>query len=130
MAKRSAKDWRLTRLSEIALALPEATRKLQKQHAAFRVRKKVFAYFLNDHHGDGIVAVACKALPGDNSALAAAQPGRFYLPAHVGPRGWVALRLDVGKIDWDEVSELLVGSYQMMAPMRLVEIVEGVSREG
>ncbi|NDQ58863.1 MAG: MmcQ/YjbR family DNA-binding protein [Acidipila sp.] len=127
MAKRPAKDSRLTRLTEIALALPEATRKLQKQHAAFLVRKKVFAYFLHDHHGDGIVAVACKALPGDNSALAAAQPGRFYLPAYIGPRGWVALRLDVGKIDWDEVSELLAGSYQMMAPKRLVEIVEGKS---
>ena len=130
MAKRSAKDWRLTRLTKIALALPEATRKLQKQHAVFRVRKKVFAYFLNDHHGDGIVAVACKALPGDNSALAAAQPGRFYLPAYVGSRGWVALRLDVGKIDWDEVSELLAGSYQITAPKRLVEKVEGLSRKG
>jgi hypothetical protein len=37
----------------------------------------------------------------------------------------VALRLDVGKIDWDEVSELLVGSYQLMAPKRLVEMAEG-----
>ena len=122
MPKRAKEDSRLTRLTKIALALPEATRKVQKQHAAFLVRKKVFAYFLNDHHGDGIVAVACKALPGDNAALAAAQPGRFYLPAYIGPRGWVALRLDVGKIDWGEVRELLVGSYQLMARKKLVEM--------
>jgi len=28
----------------------------------------------------------------------------------------VGLRLDVGKIDWEEVGELLKGSYMMTAP--------------
>jgi len=88
-------------------------------HAAFLVKKKTFAYFLNDHHGDGIVSVACKALPGDNAALASAQPARFYLPSYIGPRGWVALRLDTGKIDWEEVRELVAGSYRLTAPKRL-----------
>ena len=119
---RSAEDRRLTRLSKICLALPEATRQDSGSHAAFMVRKKTFAYFLNDHHGDGIVSVACKALPGDNAALAAAQPGRFYLPAYIGPRGWVALRLDVGEIDWQEVRELATGSYRLIAPKRLTTI--------
>ena len=119
---RSAEDRRLTRLSKICLALPEATRQDSGSHAAFMVRKKTFAYFLNDHHGDGIVSIACKALPGDNAALAAAQPGRFYLPAYIGPRGWVALRLDVGEIDWQEVRELATGSYRLIAPKRLTTI--------
>ena len=121
MAKRnrSAEDRRLTRVSKICLALPEATRRDSGSHAAFLVRKKTFAYFLNDHHGDGIVSVACKVLAGDNSALAAAQPGRFYLPAYIGPRGWVALRLDVGEPDWQEVGELITGSYRLIAPRRL-----------
>ena len=60
-------------------------------HAAFLVRKTVFAYYLNDHHGDGIISVCCKVLPGDNEALIAAHPERFYMPAYIGPRGWVAL---------------------------------------
>ena len=59
------------------------------------------------------------ALPGDNSALVAAQPDRFYLPAYIGPRGWVALRLDVGETDWQEVGELIAGSYRLIAPNRL-----------
>jgi len=109
----------LARLSKICLALPEATRRNSGSHAAFLVRKKTFAYFLNDHHGDGIVSVACKALPGDNKALANAQPVRFYLPAYIGPRGWVALRLDVGEPDWREVTELVKGSYRLTAPKRL-----------
>ena len=124
MAKRAREDPRLTRLTKIAKSLPEAARQVHGSHAAFLVRKKTFAYFLNNHHGDGIVAVTCKVLPGDNAALAAAQPGRFYLPAYIGSRGWVALRLNVGDIDWDEVAELMRGSYLLVAPKRLVERVQ------
>jgi hypothetical protein len=116
-------DPRLVRLTKIALALPEATRVYRGSHAQFLVRKKTFAYFLNDHHGDGIVAVTCKALPGDNTALAAASPDRFYLPSYIGSRGWVALRLDVGRVDWGEVRELLAGSYRLVAPKRLAALV-------
>ena len=111
---------RLARLTKICLALPEASRRDSGDHATFLVRKRVFAYFLNNHHGDGIVSVACKALPGDNTELARAQPERFYLPAYVGPRGWVALRLDAGKVDWDEAAELVTGSYRLTAPKTLV----------
>jgi phosphoribosylglycinamide formyltransferase-1 len=123
MPKQRVEDPRLTHLTKIALAVPETTRQIHGSHAQFLVRKKTFAYFLDDHHGDGIIAVTCKVLPGDNKALADAQPGRFYLPAYIASRGWVALRLDVGKIDWDEVGELLLGSYALVAPKRLAERV-------
>ena len=115
----------MVRLTKICLALPEATRECYGQHAGFRIRKKTFAYFLNDHHGDGMVAVTCKVLPGDNKVLAASDPVRFYLPAYVGSRGWVALRLDLGDIDWEEVSELVSGSYRMIAPKGLAARVAG-----
>jgi hypothetical protein len=121
MAKHSAADSRLIRLIRMARTLPEVTHEIKGSHAQFLVRKKTFAYFLDNHHGDGIVAVACKVLPGDNKALAEAQPARFYLPAYIASRGWVALRLDVGKIDWREVRDLLLGSYAMIAPKRLAE---------
>ena len=123
-APQSLEDPRLTRLSEIALALPEATRQVHGSHAQFLVRKRPFAYFLDSHHGDGIVGVSCKVMTGDNNSLVAAQPKRFYLPAYIGSRGWVALRLDVGRIDWSEVRDLLVGSYLLIAPKTLVRIVE------
>jgi phosphoribosylglycinamide formyltransferase-1 len=123
MTKPSREEPRLVRLTAICLALPEATRECSGSHAGFYVRKKTFAYFLNDHHGDGIVSVACKALPGENTALAAAQPDRFYLPAYIGPKGWVALRLDIGKVDWQEVAELAAASYRQIAPKRLVALL-------
>ena len=64
-------------------------------------------------------------MPGDNTSLAAAQPTRFYLPAYIGPRGWIALRLDWGKVDWGEVGELVAGGYCLIAPKRLVKLVQG-----
>ncbi len=116
---RTSEDRRLVRLTKICLALPETTRYLHGQHAGFLVRKKKFAYFLNDHHGDGIVSVTAKVIRGDNTALVSANPARFYLPAYLASSGWVALRLDAGEIDWDEVAELVAGSYRLLAPKSL-----------
>jgi phosphoribosylglycinamide formyltransferase-1 len=123
-AGKSSEDPRLARLTEVALALPEATRQIYGSHAQFLVRKRTFAYFLDNHHGDGIVAVTCKVLPGDNQVLSAAQPHRFYLPAYLASKGWVALRLDTGKVDWNEVKELLLSSYALTAPKRLADQVQ------
>ena len=111
-------DVRLTKVAGICAALPEAERRDQGSHASFTVRKKVFAYFLNDHHGDGIVSVCARAFPGENKKLVEAHPKKFYLPAYIGPRGWVGLRLDRGKVDWDEVRDLVTASYLQAAPKK------------
>ena len=122
--RKSPVDPRLARVTELALALPEVTRQIYGSHAQFLVRKKTFAYYLDNHHSDGIVGLTCKVLPGDNTTLVHTQPRRFYLPAYLASRGWIALSLDVGKIDWPEVKELLSGSYALTAPKRLVERVK------
>jgi len=114
----------LPKLDKICSRLPESVRLDQGSHASFLVRKKPFVYFLNDHHGDGIIGIACKALPGDNQRLIDSDPVRFYMPAYVGPRGWVGLRLDTPKIDWEEVAELVLGSYLLTAPKTLARLVE------
>lgn len=44
---------------------------------------------------------------------------KFYLPAYIASKGWVALRLDRGKVDWGEVGELVTGSYRLIVPKRL-----------
>ena len=127
MANASRDKERLKRLSAICLALPEAVREDQGSHAAFRVAKKVFVYYLNDHHGDGIVGFCCKALPGDNQRLIASNPRKFYMPAYVGPRGWVGLRLDRPSVDWSEVTELVRLSYLQTAPKKLVRLMDQTS---
>jgi hypothetical protein len=125
MKKEFAKDQRLDRVTRICKALPEASYELAGRHASYEVRKKTFAYYLNDHHGDGIIAVCAKVLPGDNAALIAAQPRKFYMPSYIGSRGWVALRLDIPGVDWGEVAELIRGSYRLVAPQKLGNLVRG-----
>ena len=116
-------DPRLARLTKLSLALPEATRELSGRHAIFRVRGKVFGYFLDDHHGDGVVSFCCKAAPGENRDWIAHDPKRFFFPAYIGPRGWVGLRLDVGRPDWNEVADLARDSYRLTAPKRLIALL-------
>ena len=124
----SAEDPRLTRLTQLCLALPDATRATHGSHADFRVRGRVFAYYLNNHHDDGIVSVCCKSELGENVDRAKNFPGRFYLPAYIGARGWFGLRLDTGPIDWAEVENILALSYRLVAPRKLAQAVLPAAR--
>jgi hypothetical protein len=87
------------------------------------VRRRTFAYFLDDHHGDGEVALTWKARPGEGEALAGADPARFFRPAYLGARGWGALRLDLEHTDWGEVAGFVADSYVAVAPRRLAALV-------
>jgi predicted DNA-binding protein (MmcQ/YjbR family) len=120
MSKPPKEDPRLAGLSRVCLRLPEAERHLYGEtgHAWFQVRGKKFAYFLNNHHGDGIVSVCFKTVPGQGAVLIDAEPDRFYSPAYIGPKGWVGLRLDRGAIDWEEVADFVTESYRLAAPKR------------
>lgn len=116
----------LAKLSKICLALPESQRSVRGDHADFRVRRKVFAYYLNSHHGDGIVSVCCKASLGENVDRVASNPERFYMPAYIGPRGWFGLRLDRDAVDWLEVQNVVELSYRLVAPKTLAMTLDGV----
>jgi len=109
----------LARVSAICSELPEAERELTGAHAKFSVRGRTFAYFLDDHHGDGIVGLVCKAPAGMAAGVVGADP-RYYAPAYLGPRGWLGLRLDMEPVDWEEVGGLVADSYALVAPKRLV----------
>jgi hypothetical protein len=123
MAAKASQQNRLDALNDICLALPETKREDKASHAAFLVGKKTFAYYLNDHHGDKIISVCCKVLPGENRFLVDSDPRRFYLPAYIGSRGWIGLRMDLATLNWTEVKELIRGSYLQVAPKRLASRV-------
>lgn len=109
----------LDRLRKICLALPEATEKEAWGEPTFRVRDKLFAIFSNNHHGDGRIAVWCKAPPGVQEIVVHAAPERFFVPPYVGHKGWVGINL-IGKVDWKEVAEFMTDSYRLTAPKRLL----------
>ena len=121
-AKKAPQSSSLSQVTDICLDLPEATVEHHGSHATFRVRKKVFAYFLDDHHGDGIVSVCFKTRLGEHIDLAKHDPERFYLPAYIGPRGWIGVRLDRPPVDWEDVTRRIIASYRAVAPKTLARL--------
>jgi phosphoribosylglycinamide formyltransferase-1 len=108
-----------SRIIEICLSLPEVTSS-GDQHIGFQVRGRRFAWYLEDHHGDERIALTCKAEPGENTSIIAASPGRYFFPSYVGSRGWIGYWLDQANVDWEEVTDLILDSYILMAPKHLV----------
>jgi predicted DNA-binding protein (MmcQ/YjbR family) len=109
---------RLERLVQVCESLPDAqTTNLGRrgEHRSFVVRKKIFAYYLFDHHGDGRIALWCKAGPGEQGRLVEEDPRRFFVPAYLGPRGWIGVRLDLGSVDWAGIAYLVGNAYRMTA---------------
>lgn len=116
---------RRQRLIEICRALPEVTHEVVGDgHIAFRVGKKTFAYYQFDHHGDGKIAFCCKSSLSEQRRLVRDDPESFFVPAYLGSKGWVAIRLDLDDVDWDTVNELARQAFQSMAPRKLAALVE------
>jgi len=109
---------RRARVTEIVRALPGAAVEGER-HLGFSVRGRRFAWYVEDHHGDGRVALHCKALPGVNRARAEADPERFHVPPYVGSKGWLGIWLDGRDIDWEEVEAVLHDAYRLVGPVRL-----------
>lgn len=116
---------RRERLVEICRTLPEVNYEtVGDGHISFRVRKKIFAYYLFDHHGDGIIAFCCKSSLSEQRRLTRDDPESFFVPAYLGAKGWIAIRLDLDAVDWDTVSELARLAFQSIAPRKLAALVE------
>jgi hypothetical protein len=45
---------------------------------------------------------------------------RFFVPAYVGPKGWLGIDVDAPGTDWTEIAELIDASFRWIAPARLV----------
>ena len=108
-----------------AMALPEAEETLSHGMACFGIIKgKKFAYVSTDHHGDGKIALLAKISGLDEQQhLIETDPARFYRPAYFGD-GWIAIRLDLGDTDWDDIAERLRRSWLSIAPRKLAAMME------
>ena len=115
----------LARLRRLCLALPEAHEVEAWGEPTFRVKNKLFAMYADadNHHGGGRPGVWIKAPPGAQQAMIRAAPKRFFVPPYVGPSGWIGVWLD-GKVDWDELDELLTDAYRMTAPKKLLALLD------
>ena len=117
----------LARLTTLCTELPEAiSDDRHPPHRGFAVGAKNFAWYTDDEHGDGRLALIVRAAAGENAALIAADPERFALPKYVARHGWVTYYLDLAqrRVDWAEVRELVADSYRLQAPKRLVRLLD------
>ena len=110
----------LEKLRELCLALPETTERLSHGEPTWFIRdKKTFVTYANHHHDDRL-AFWCAAPDGAQETLVATDPDRFFVPPYVGHRGWLGVRLDVLPIDWDQIADLVVDAYRVVAPKKLL----------
>ena len=105
----------IVRLRAICLALPDTTEKVAWGEPTWRVRERLFAQLDNHHHGAEHLAVWLPAPLGEQEALIARDPSRFFRPPYVGQRGWVGVRID-GRPRWSQVAMLVEQAYRHVAP--------------
>ncbi len=108
----------LARLTKICLALPHAICEQTGRHATFLIGKKLFVYFLDNHHGDSMVLACVRGAQSENDRLVKKDPKRYCSPAYIGKRGWLGIRLETGRPDWKELAERVAASYASVAPKR------------
>ena len=90
---------------------------------------KFFAMFSNQHHNDGIIALLVKTSGEEEQAMLIEQDDEtYYRPQYYGPAGWIGIRLDLGRNDWDHIGEWLRKSWGAVAPTKLRNAV-GVADE-
>lgn len=115
----------IVRLRRLCLALPEAHEAIAWGEPTFRVRNKLFAMHADaaGHHGNGRYAVWIKSTPVNQELIISAEPERYFSPPYVGPSGWIGAWLD-SSTDWDAVADLLRDAYRMVAPKRLLRVLD------
>jgi predicted DNA-binding protein (MmcQ/YjbR family) len=118
-------DPMLERVRAVALALPGAQEKISHGRPAFHT-VKVHCYYGGSRKVDGQweqhpQAVLLHLPLCERAALA--EEARSFVPAYLGPSGW--LGLDLGEdTDLVELAELIEESYRSVAPARLIAQLE------
>jgi hypothetical protein len=118
----------LSRVRRICLALPETTEQVAWGEPTWRVRRKLFAMFANDHHRDGRVAVWCNAPLGVREHLVRNAPDIYFVPPYAGVKGWIGIV--VARATDEALASHLLESYCMVAPARLRRLAEAAPDEG
>jgi len=117
-------DEGLERLRAFCAMLPETTEIDGLGNPTFRVATKGYAIF------EVIAgqAMVCVKLPLDEQAALISRSG-FEAEPHTGDHGWTLVELD-GAVHWDEVDELVIASYRLVAPPEYVAQLDALLAGG
>lgn len=122
-------DALLAKVRKMALSFPEAFEKVSWGRPVF-CAPKIFVMYggsvKGDTKGEYIqypYSILVKVDESDRRALE--HDARFFYPAYLGPSGWLGLDLTAQrKLDWNEVGELIDASFRMVAPKKLVRLLD------
>ncbi len=106
----------IERVRRLCMALEGMEEKLSHGEPTFFVKKRVFAMFANNHHGDGHVAVYVPARAGVQEALVSEEPAVYFRPPYVGVKGWVGFVL--ARVDVTVLAGLLREAWELIATKR------------
>ena len=115
----------LARVREIAMTFPGAAEKISHGRPSF-FTTKVFVYFGGSQKVDGEWVsheASVLVLPDATEREALLGDPRVYVPAYLGPSGWIGFELPTlraAKTRWAEVVELIDASYRNTAGKRHV----------
>jgi hypothetical protein len=105
----------LERIRRACFALPDVTERASHGAPTWFIKgKKSFCNFLDDHHGDGRIALWCCCTLDAQAALIDANPDVYFRPPYVGHTGWVGVRLD-RKAPWSEIARAIEAAYATRA---------------
>ncbi len=133
VTRESDPDWILEQVRERALALPETHERESFGSPGWRVGSaktaKYFAYLTQKLHGESNVGLLVKTSGLDEqSALIDADPELYYSPKFYGKSGWIAIRLNIGRTDWDHVADWLAKSWRLVAPKKLTRLMDAADQ--
>lgn len=113
--------WLLDQVRQRAMALPGVEERTSHGSPGFFIiGSKFFALFSQHHHGDGRIALLVKTSgPEEQSMLVEQDDDLYYLPRYYGPSGWIGIRLDLSRTDWEHIAGWLQKSWLICAPAKL-----------
>jgi predicted DNA-binding protein (MmcQ/YjbR family) len=120
-AKYGPADPVFMRLRAFCAALPGTREDHPWGHPHWKVADKIFFGYGEE---DGLATVGFKTEKEQQRALVDMDP-RFSVAPYVGKHGWVSMKIDDGEVDWPELEALIIGSYRMIAPAKLVAALDG-----
>jgi phosphoribosylglycinamide formyltransferase 1 len=114
-------EWQLDQIRVRAMQLPNVEERTSHGAPGFAIAGgKFFAMFNRDHHSDGITALLVKTSGADEQAmLIDSGDDLYYRPQYYGASGWIGIRLDLGRTDWEHVNDWLSKSWLAVAPPKL-----------
>ena len=78
--------------------------------------------YMDNHHGDGRLALWCAAEPEMQRMLLGASPTHYFVPPYVGHLGWIGVRLD-RRLSWGKITAAIEDAYLTVAPKKLIGVV-------